>query len=161
MALFTPWRSISPVHWRLLNSSRQTCYSLGRCVRRLNASGCEVWASIGQSWWTLHVINLRGSRVRFPAGAGNFFLFSTASRTALEPTQSSIQWVPRAFSFGVRGRGVKLTTHLHLLPRLKNVWIYASTPQYAFMEWCLVSLPLIYVINLINFVITQKKLIKM
>jgi len=26
------------------------------------------------------------------------------------------------------GRGVKLTTHLHLLPRSKNGWSYTSTP---------------------------------
>jgi hypothetical protein len=29
--------------------------------------------------------------------------------------------------------GVKLTTHLHLVPRSKNEWSYTSTPQYAFM----------------------------
>jgi hypothetical protein len=33
-------------------------------------------------------------------------------------------------------RGLKLTTHLHLVPRSKNVWIYTSTPQYASMGWC-------------------------
>jgi hypothetical protein len=40
-----------------------------------------------------------GSRVRFPAGLG-IFLFTTASRTALGPTQPHIQWVPRALSLG-------------------------------------------------------------
>jgi hypothetical protein len=34
---------------------------------------------------------------------------------------------------------VKLTTHLHLVPRSKNDWSYTSTPQYAFMVWCLVK----------------------
>jgi hypothetical protein len=29
------------------------------------------------------------------------------------------------------GRGVKLTTHLHLAPRSKNAWSYTSNPQYA------------------------------
>jgi hypothetical protein len=43
----------------------------------------------------------RGSRVRFPAGAGNF-LFITASRTALGPTQPPIKWVPGALSLGVK-----------------------------------------------------------
>jgi hypothetical protein len=41
----------------------------------------------------------------------------TASRTALGPTQPRIQWVPGALSLGVKRRGVKLTTHLHLVPR--------------------------------------------
>jgi hypothetical protein len=31
--------------------------------------------------------------------------------------------------------GVKLTTHLHLEPRSKNVRRYTSTPQYAFTAW--------------------------
>jgi hypothetical protein len=34
---------------------------------------------------------------------------------------------------------VKLTTHLHLVPRSKNEWSYTSTPQFAFMAWCLVN----------------------
>jgi len=34
---------------------------------------------------------------------------------------------------------VKLTTYLHLVLRSKNAWSYTSTPQYAFMAWCLVK----------------------
>jgi hypothetical protein len=34
---------------------------------------------------------------------------------------------------------VKLTTHLHLVPRSKNEWSYTSTPQYTFMAWCSVK----------------------
>jgi len=34
---------------------------------------------------------------------------------------------------------VKLTTHLHLVPRSKNEWSYISTPQYVFTVWCLVK----------------------
>jgi hypothetical protein len=43
----------------------------------------------------------RGSRVRFPAGL-KIFPFTIASRTVLEPTQPSIQWVPWALSLGVK-----------------------------------------------------------
>jgi hypothetical protein len=35
---------------------------------------------------------------------------------------------------------VKLTTHLHLVPRSKNAWSYNSTPQSAFMVWCSVKM---------------------
>jgi hypothetical protein len=41
----------------------------------------------------------RGSRVRFPAGAGNFSLHP-AFRTARGPTQPPIQWAPRVISLG-------------------------------------------------------------
>jgi hypothetical protein len=51
-----------------------------------------------------YVLDDRGSRVRFPAGAGNF-LFTTASRTALGPTQPHIQWVPGALSLGIKRPG--------------------------------------------------------
>jgi hypothetical protein len=43
----------------------------------------------------------RGSTVRFPAGLG-IFLFTTASETALGPTQPPIHWVPGALSMGVK-----------------------------------------------------------
>jgi hypothetical protein len=86
----------------------------------------------------------RGSRVRFPEGAGNFF-FTTASRMALQFTQPSTQWVPGALSLGIKRPG--------LLPRSGNAWSYNSTPQYAFMAWCSVkksrgtTLPLTFYIN--------------
>jgi hypothetical protein len=34
----------------------------------------------------------------------------------------------RLFLWGLGGWGVKLTTHLHLMPRSKNEWSYTSTP---------------------------------
>jgi hypothetical protein len=49
-------------------------------------------------------------------------------RWGLGPTQPPIQWVPGALSLGTEScRGVKLTTHLHLVPRSKNEWSYMST----------------------------------
>jgi hypothetical protein len=44
-----------------------------------------------------------------------------------------------ALSLGQGGHGVKLTTHLHLVPRSKNEWNYTSTPQYVFTAWCSVK----------------------
>jgi hypothetical protein len=46
----------------------------------------------------------RGSRVRSPTGLG-IFLFTTASKTALGPTQPPIQWVPGALSLGIERPG--------------------------------------------------------
>jgi hypothetical protein len=50
----------------------------------------------------------------------NNFLFSTSSRLALGLTQPPIQWVAAALSPGVSGCGVKLTTHLQLVPRSRK-----------------------------------------
>jgi hypothetical protein len=52
---------------------------------------------------------------------GKIFLFSIAPGPALEPIQSHIQWIPVAVSPGQSGRGVKLTTYLHLVPRSRMV----------------------------------------
>jgi hypothetical protein len=46
----------------------------------------------------------RGSRVRFPAGAGNFSLHHR-SRMALGPIQPPIKWVPGFFSLRVKRLG--------------------------------------------------------
>jgi hypothetical protein len=45
------------------------------------------------------------------------FVFTTASKPALGPTQPPIQWVPGAISLVVKRGGVRLTTHLQLVPR--------------------------------------------
>jgi hypothetical protein len=51
------------------------------------------------------------------------------SRPALGPTQPPVQWVPGVLSPGIkRGRGVTLTTHPHLVPRLRISRIYTSSP---------------------------------
>jgi hypothetical protein len=53
----------------------------------------------------------------------DMFLFFTASRPALGPTQPPVKLVKRALSLGV-----KLTTHLHLVPRLRMVDLYFRSP---------------------------------
>jgi hypothetical protein len=63
-----------------------------------------------------------------------FFLLVPASRPALGPTQLPVQWLPVVISPGVmRGRGVTLTTHPHLGPRLKMSRSYTFSPPNASM----------------------------
>jgi hypothetical protein len=49
--------------------------------------------------WTIGVIGFNSRREL------GIFLFTTASRTALGPTQPPIQWVPEVLTLGVKGPG--------------------------------------------------------
>jgi hypothetical protein len=51
----------------------------------------------------------------FQQGQG-IFVFDTMSRLTLEPTQPPFKW---ALSLGVKWPGMKLTTYLHLMPRIR------------------------------------------
>jgi hypothetical protein len=58
-----------------------------------------------------------------------YFLLALASRPALGPTQPPVQWIPGVLSPGVkRGRGVTLTTHPHIVPRLSMSRNKTSSP---------------------------------
>jgi hypothetical protein len=79
-------------------------------------------------------------RLGFDSRRGlGIFLFATASRTALGPTQPPIRWVLGILSPGIKRPGREAD---HLSPtsaEVKNTWSYTSTPQYVFMIWLLVK----------------------
>jgi hypothetical protein len=61
------------------------------------------------------------------------FLFPNESIMALRPTQPPIQWVSGTVSPGISGKGVKLTTHLHLMPKLRMVELHLHYPYVVMM----------------------------
>jgi hypothetical protein len=67
------------------------------------------------------------------------FLFTTASRTALGPTQPPIQWVPGVLSLGVKRPWREADHSPTSSAEVKNEWSCTSIPQYVFMAWCLVK----------------------
>jgi hypothetical protein len=95
-----------------------------KLVRNRNSSVVQRWAT---GWMIGGFESRQGLGIFFP---------TTASRTALEPTQLLIQWVPGALSLGVKRPGVKLTAHLHLVPKSIMRGAIPPLPQYAFMAWC-------------------------
>jgi hypothetical protein len=83
--------------------------SQGSSVSIVSDYGLDDWGSIPE----------RGMRI---------FSLASASRPALGPTQPPLQWVPRVLSPGVkRSRGVMLTIHPHLVPRLRMSRSYTSS----------------------------------
>jgi hypothetical protein len=61
-----------------------------------------------------------GSVVRLSAEAEDFFL-STVSMVTLRPTSPPIQWVSRLCSQWRSSQDLQLTTHLNLVPKLKQM----------------------------------------
>jgi hypothetical protein len=83
--------------------------------------------------YEVYIANVLGFDSRRGLG---IFLFTTASRTALRPTQPPIQWVPGALFLRVK-RPEREADHLSpSSAEVMNVWAYISIPQYAFMAWC-------------------------
>jgi hypothetical protein len=67
------------------------------------------------------------------------FLCTTASKSALRPTQPPIRWVSGALSVGTKQPGQTLTSHLHLEQRSRILWAIPPLLQHAFMAWCSVK----------------------
>jgi hypothetical protein len=57
-----------------------------------------------------------------------FFLFATASRAVLGPTQSPIQLVPHSLSPGIKRPGRELHHPTQSMAKHKNAWSYTSAP---------------------------------
>jgi len=79
------------------------------------------------------VIRLRAGRPVFDSRQGlGSFLLATASKPSLGRIQPPIQWGIGSLPGVLSGRGVRLTTHLHLDPRLRIRGCILPFPQSVF-----------------------------
>jgi hypothetical protein len=78
--------------------------------------------SLFATGWKIGILGFDSRR-----GLG-IFLFTTASRTALEPTQPPIQWVPGALTLGIKRPGLEADHSPPSSAEVKNAWSYTSTP---------------------------------
>jgi hypothetical protein len=74
-----------------------------------------------------------------PGRGRDFFLFVTASRSALGPTQPPIQWVPVTLSPAVKRPGREAHHSCPSTAEVKKAWSYTFTPLCVLMAWCLVK----------------------
>jgi hypothetical protein len=81
-------------------------------------------------------------------GPRTYYMFYK-SRTALGPTQPPIQCVRGVLSLGVRRPGREADHSPPSSDEVKNAWSYISTPQYAFVGWCLVKHRYIFIFYMI------------
>jgi hypothetical protein len=79
-------------------------------------------ACVSLMGWTIGVLGFDSRR-----GLG-IFLFTTASRMALGPTQPPIQWVPGALSLGVKQPEREVDHSPPCSAEVKNAWSYTSIP---------------------------------
>jgi len=68
-----------------------------------------------------------------------FFLFATMFRLALGTIQPLRQWVQGPLTPGVKLSGREADHSPPFSTKVKNTWSYTSTPQFVFVEWCLVK----------------------
>jgi hypothetical protein len=79
----------------------------------------------------------RGSMVWFPTGAGNFSLHHRVQNGSGAHQASYPMGTGGSFP-GSKAAGA-WSWPLPSIAEVKNAWSYTSTPQYVFMEWCLVK----------------------
>jgi len=82
--------------------------------------------------WTIGVLGF------YSRQGMEIFLFTTASRTAVGPTQPR-KCMPGAHSLGVKGAGRELTTNVRLVPMSRRRGAIPPLTQHVFMAWCLVK----------------------
>jgi hypothetical protein len=83
--------------------------------------------------WTIGVLGFDSRRE-----LGNF-LYTSVSRTALEPIQPPIQCVLGTVSMGVKRSGREADHSSPSSAEVKDALSYTSTSQYVFVAWCLVK----------------------
>jgi hypothetical protein len=100
----------------------------GRFTPRENRPRYPLNSVVGIS--TGYGLDDRGIGVQVPVESR---IFCTPSTPALGSTQRPIQWVPGALSLGIKREEREADQSLPASAEVKNIWIYTSSPPYAFM----------------------------
>jgi hypothetical protein len=74
-----------------------------------------------------------------PGGGWGFFRSTPCPNRLWGSPNLLSNWYQGLFPWEWNGRDVKLTAHLHLVPRSGNAWSVSPLPRYIFIAWCLVK----------------------
>jgi hypothetical protein len=77
--------------------------------------------------------------VQIPTEAGNFSLHHRVQNGSGAPSSLLSNGYQGIYPWGQSGMGVKLTTHLNLVPRLRMHGVIPPVSQYVFVAWCSVK----------------------
>jgi hypothetical protein len=94
-------------------------------------------------WLSRYSTGLQTGRLRFscsiPGRGWEFFSSPPCPEQLWGPPSLLSNGYQGFFPLGQSSQGVKLTTHLHLVPRSQMSGAIPLLPQYIFMAWCLVK----------------------
>jgi hypothetical protein len=143
MSIFHLLFSVFCLFWKNISRLMRSPCCLCACVSTLNTFWMPepiLWKCISwreQGWRSRYNEWLLAERPRCRCsspGGGKNFHFSTSSRPALGPTQPPIQWIGNgALSPRVKRQGCEADHSPATSVEVKKMWIYTSTPPYAFM----------------------------
>jgi len=67
------------------------------------------------------------------------FLFITAPRPVVAPTQPPTPWLPGTLSLGAKQPAREADHSPKSIAEVKNAWIYIAVSPNVFMSWCLIK----------------------
>jgi hypothetical protein len=118
--------------------SRARHWILSWSRRIQSTTWCNIYLSSSVCIATSYGLDDRSSRVRFPAGAGNFSLHDRVQNGS--GAHPALYSVGTGSSFHEVKRRVRQVDHSPpSSAEVKHAWSYTSAPPYVFMVWCLVK----------------------
>jgi hypothetical protein len=114
------------------------CVWVGVCVCVCMYTQTHTHTRAGIAQWYSSELRAGWLGVGVPAGAGNFSLHRVQTGSVVHPASYPMGF-KSSFPGDKAAGGMKLTTHLHLVPMSRMHGVVPTLPRYIFMAWCSVK----------------------